>query len=502
MSDKNQKVQTVSMMGGMYTLFSILIPGLLLVSIDCVLRDVLFFLSDIPWWFIFIVLVCTIVVSRVLILIAKKRSDISSLIRINFFIYVPAAGVMVIFLYETPLLIIYECILLLVQWIISYFIFNRFIDYVEFVKFVKNNPGRFLIAKIHTHALMIQNSYNSLKKLRKIVNVLQFLLFLLVTVLLLIGMQVRILSFIFCIGSIVTGLMFSITINTFMDEYRFYIDGFPLGEKLKQKRLAHILIFIILGVLCVLPLLRNSSLFSPGDIARAFKWFLHLFPEYTAPDSAIPVEYFGRNRGERTEIHEFFRMAQEMEPAINLALFFEILGIIILCFLGAGLLYFLFKPLFKKSFLQWIKGVRPLKEITKGIKRAVSGLQKFIREFTRTILFLLRPAKKKQIPVSTEKKQGPGLQPKKVSVKKRIQKNRVLKAFILLIKWGMKQKINFHPTLGPKEYVSIMIERIPEIKDILEFIADTFEEVVFSDHIMKALTIKKYLHDIKKIVRL
>jgi hypothetical protein len=500
MSDDKQ-VSAGSRMTGIYTVFSFLIPGLLCTGIDRLLRNFPGFINNVPWWFVLLVFACAFASSRTFVLITEKRASIFSLIRISFFIYAPAIGIMVFFLYKIPLYFIYVCVMLFLQWIISFVIFSRQREYLEFTKLIKKYPGRLIVTEIHNHALMIQQSYKSLDQLRKMTYILHCSLFVFVTFLLLVGLRLDLFSLLACLVSIGIGCIFGITITSCMDEYRFYIDGLRVDEKLKQKRFAHVIILLSLGLLLVLPLLKDNSVFSPGDIGKAVQWFLHLFPENKGNDVGIPEDYFKQDEIDFSELRQFMEEEGKKSPIIDLGFIIEILGLGIAVFLAAGFLIFLVIPLFTRRIPGIFRGKKPLKEFIKIIKRFFLIVRNVTGEVAGIILSFFKPRQKKYSPVPREKKKDPRLEPEKISRKKRVQKNRVLKAFLLFIKWGMKQKIIFHPSMCPGEYISTIIEKKPEKKDTFEFIANIFEEALFSDHIIQPVNIKRYEQEINTIIR-
>ena len=87
MPEAKPNLQTASGAGGVYTLFSTLIPSTLLLSFDRVSRDSFEFLNTIPWWFVLIALACNIAASGVLSFLTGKHAGFSSFVRVNFFIY-------------------------------------------------------------------------------------------------------------------------------------------------------------------------------------------------------------------------------------------------------------------------------------------------------------------------------------------------------------------------------------------------------------------------------
>jgi hypothetical protein len=500
MPETHGDVQSASATGTVYTLFSVLIPSTLLLCFDRLSRDSFEFLTLIPWWFLLIAFACNLAASGVLSLLNRKHAEFSSFVRVNFFIYFPAMGILTLFLYEIPQLIVYLGVLLFIQWIIAHYIFNRFKAYMEFKNFMAVYRGDSLKSDMRSRSLLIRDSYKNLKNLRKTIHIMQFVVFAAVSALLLAGIHLSIFSLIAAAVCIVTGLIASITLSTYIDEYRFYIDGINIHETLKQKRFGLALILLVLCALLIIPLLRDNSLFPTSSIINALNWIVGLFPdfkfEFSAPD------HLRRHHQEQIEAETLFTDEYRESPFFtNLSLVIDIMGIVIAVLLVLAVLYFLLKPLFKKGIRNSFKDAHPLKLLVKHIKRFVYLLKRVVKEAVQALLSLFGIEKKQQLSAPQESGLYSLLKPKKTSLKKRRQKNRVVKAFVILIKWGARRKITFQPSLGPKEYANLIIEHMPRIKERLTFIADTFEEAVFSTHIMQPAVIRRYIHNIKEIIR-
>jgi hypothetical protein len=500
MPEAHQNVQPASAAGTVYTLFSVLIPSTLLLSFDRLSRDSFEFLKLIPWWFILIAFACNLAASGVLSLLNRKHAEFSSFVRVNFFIYFPAMAILTLFLYETPQLVVYLGVLLLIQWIIAHYIFNRFKVYRKFKNFVAGYRGDSLKSDMRSHSLLIRDSYESLKNLRKTVHIMQLIVFAAVSALLLAGIQLSIFSLIAAVVCVVTGLVSSITLSTYIDEYRFYIDGMTIHETLKQKRFGLVLILLVLCGLLILPLLRDVSLFPTSSIINALNWIVGLFPDFKFEFSA-PDHLRRQSLRQRFPEPEYSEEYQESPFFTNLSVVIDIMGIVIAVLLVLGVLYFLLRPLFKKGIKNIIKDAHPLTLLVKQIKRFVYLLKQVVKEAVRSLLSLFGIEKKPELSAPPESGLYSLLKPKRTSLKKSRQKNRVVRAFIILIKWGTRRKINFHPSLGPKEYINLIIEYMPRIKEHLTFIAETFEEAVFSTHIMQPAVIRRYIHDIKAVIR-
>jgi hypothetical protein len=492
---------------GVYAVFAVLIPGLFLLGLDRLVRNTLDFFAQIPWWFILVALGCNIAVSVALSLLSLGRDRLASFLRTSFFIYAPAVGLLALFLYGTPQLLIYAGILLLFQWGLTHYIFRRFRDYVEFLGFVrKYRAASELAAGLRDAALLVHASYKNLKNLRKTVHILQFIIFSASTVLLTAGIRLQLFSLIACLSFIITALAFSMILGAYIDEYRFYIDGVDIDEGLKRRRRTYAVMIIVASLLLTAPLLRDSSLFPPdyiiGALNRLLVSLFSLFrfdfkrpPEPRLPEGAPPppppVPGYGTDG-----------RYPDNPILVNLGLALEILGIIIAVLLVCGVLYFLFKPLLLKGFKNLLKGRHPLRALIFRLKQLLFFLRRTIHEFFAAVLALFAPANDRAGAGTPNDRTGfgAGAGQGRLLFRKRIQRNRALKAFMILIRWGTRHKIFFHPTLGPKEYIMLVMERLPQKREGLLFIAETFEEAVFSDHIIRPAVIRRYVHGIREII--
>ncbi|MEJ2664862.1 MAG: hypothetical protein P8107_12630, partial [Spirochaetia bacterium] len=180
---------------GTYSVFAVLLPGFFILSVDRVIRNALDFFDTIPWWFVLVALGCNIAAAIVLGILSLNRDGLASFIRVTFFIYAPALGLLALFLYKTPQLIAFAGGLLLLQWIVAHFIFRRFRDYVEFLGFIrKYHTDGNLNEGMHKVALLLKASRKSLQSLRKTVYFMQFLVFSTATALLVAGIPLHLLS--------------------------------------------------------------------------------------------------------------------------------------------------------------------------------------------------------------------------------------------------------------------------------------------------------------------
>jgi hypothetical protein len=481
-----------------YLAFSVLIPSSLLFCLDRLLRDVSEFFNNIPWWFILIALACNILASIVLFLLTKSHSDFTSFIRVNFFIYFPVLAVLTLFFYDTPQLLIFSAVLLFLQWILAHYIFNRFKDYWEFMHCVQDYRGSSLGQKLRSYSLLVADSVKSLRSLRKTMYILMMMIFCFTMILLLAGIELKLLSLTACLAFIIITLFFTSRMSIYLDEYRFYTEGIPLPAKFKQKRLAYALIIFFLSILFLFPLLKDRSLFPPAYLLIALNWIIRLFPLINFKIK-IPRHLFEENREYSIPETDFNHEYQESPLIKDLTALLNILALVIAGLVILGVLYFLFKPLFKRGIKNLLKGKHPLALIIKKIILAFLLFKKLAREIIQALIELFSPVKKRHSLLA-----GPGvspalLKPERIGFKKRLQINRILRAFLVLIKWGKSLKIDFYPTLGPKEYVCLLVNKLPEKSSGLRFIADTFEEAVFSDHLIARATIKTYMYQIKEI---
>ena len=67
MSRENHKRKPGFLKDGIYSLFSVLIPCLFLISIDLVSKNFIEGLNRIPWWFALVAVICNIIVDKMIV---------------------------------------------------------------------------------------------------------------------------------------------------------------------------------------------------------------------------------------------------------------------------------------------------------------------------------------------------------------------------------------------------------------------------------------------------
>ncbi|MBN2736006.1 MAG: hypothetical protein JXR70_03435 [Spirochaetales bacterium] len=479
-----------------YSFFSIAIPSIYVLSVHIVLRSAFSDLNIIPWWFFFLALITNIASSRILLHLKNHHGTLDSYIRIHFFIYFPSAIIAAITFHKTPTMIIYIALLFTLQWFILYLIFNKFKEYLEFLKSVNNQFEEKFKSDINTYSLMIQNTNSNLKELKKSIQLMHFFLFFIVGLMIMTKVSFPLTTLLICSSSMLIGLIFIITISVCIDEYRFYVEGFSIDSKMTGKRIVYGSIVIVISIILVFPAIHNSHFFTPDDIAKFLEW---LFPGKEKSHSA-PLPPYNEYGIQDPELRKIIPKISESPAIFDLSGVFDFLGMIIIPLLLIGFLFFIFKPLFKKNIMERLKKINPLILFYKGWKGFLFIFKQIVRTFFTNITSLFHADKKQNKNLIQKQPAIPPKNEKTVSIKKRFQTNHVVKMFTKLIHWGQKQNIIFHPSMGPKEYMNIIAEKNRELKSILENISDIFEEALFSDHIMESEIIKTYTKTIKSII--
>lgn len=480
--------------------FTAVFPCLLMAGVDFLARDTFPVLSVIPQWFILVAAVATIVVAVSFSLAVRYRWEVSSILRVNIFVYLFVAGIFVFLLRDSLMYITYPALIVTLGWIVAFSMSARWKEYIIYMYYVKKRRESSGNSKEAAERYPGRDSYLSLKRLRSMINVILFLFIFAVALLHVIGIALRIVTLIFCVVVMFAGVIVDIIITICIDEYRYYNESFGISGRFKQRRIALFIIVLLLCLLLVVPFSRDDALFSPADIAGFFSWLLSLLPA-PRPAGGIPDYPGGETLPEGPDPFPFDPNIEGIQTGFDLSFIIEILGISILILLGILLLWFLFKPLFEKGISGLSRGIHPFRLIRKKLKALILLIGKTGRQIGRTLRSLFRPREKRAVDAAVPGRQDIGPKRKRIGIRKTVQKNRVLRAFSTLIKWGCKRRIGYHPSLGPKEYIISVIERRPEMGDALIFIADTFEEAVFSDHIMDSVIINRYIRHVHEVIR-
>jgi hypothetical protein len=196
------------------------------------------------------------------------------------------------------------------------------------------------------------------------------------------------------------------------------------------------------------------------------QWLFGFFPELNINKELFLPENYQSQGDLLTGLHSH---ADDIPVLFDLGAVFKFITQFLIGVLIAGILLFIFIPLFRSGFFKNLRSKHPLRVLLKNIKAIFRMSIRFIKTFIQSIKAIFS-ARHEQKDNRTKYHINPLTIPKNqpVSKKKIRQMNRVVKNFITLIKWGEKNNIPFYTSLGPKEYVQRIIIEFPRQRYVLE----------------------------------
>ena len=165
--------------------------------------------------------------------------------------------------------------------------------------------------------------------------------------------------------------------------------------------------------------------------------------------------------------------------------------------------FFLVSPLLNEEFLKSLGS----RNLVSFLARKLARLLRFCRRLLRAARALVRAARKgrRRVPDIADIG-GPAVfesrfPVRKVSLRKRLQMGRVLKAFTRLLRWGQARGVPYRPCETPREYSLRLLSVVPQMTATLDLVIEVLEESLFSTHIVEAQRISAYVGAIEEIRR-
>ena len=175
--------------------------------------------------------------------------------------------------------------------------------------------------------------------------------------------------------------------------------------------------------------------------------------------------------------------------------------------LGTGLFLFLVYPLLSRDFVDRLKQIRPFAVLGSRLRFLVGIAVRFALRILHGLRRLLFSGRRTTLRVEDEVEEDldPGhrrIKTNRLSVRKRVQMNRVQRAFLALTRWGERLGVPYAHFLTPAEYSRQLCTAVPERAGQLDYVVDVFEEVMYSAHLVASSKIARYIHTIRSLSRL
>jgi|GEM_PF-4241153 len=481
-------------------LLTILIPFLFIYIIDTLLRKINDMFSLIPGWFLIAILLIDLIKIILINLFYFKLSR-GVLIGLKVFFMLGMLFAFYILIFSRlPFIVIYYIVLLFVMMIIS-FLIQIYFKPREILSYLINNHKT---EKDNYSGNVYNYSKLSFVNLNKIKNIIIFLqVFILSFVIFLFSLKFKLtgtIFFIIIIYFIISALIFGL-LNRYQEEQFYIINDYKIMLKDKIFRFIFSIFLLIISFIFALIFVSNISITPPVFLKKLFLIFFTLIEKIIFYTFFFILFLISKLSSLFTKRNiDLMRNIRGLDANDNLSIFIFAL---IIKFIILGLILFFIYIIFRPLILKLLEKMKRKFDFFKLLKKLLSDLYYILIEFIKLLpqiiksLFILKKDNnnnKDFISLKNIKMK------KNISIKKRREISRVLRAFIILIQWGVKNNLKYLNFYAPCEYLDLVAGKNPKNHTLLKKIGSIFEESVFSDHILDDDIIKEYINGINKIV--
>ncbi len=295
------------------------------------------------------------------------------------------------------------------------------------------------------------------------------------------------------------GLMGIGVLHSFEEQQLLLGRGLPLPLALERRRVLFCLSILVITAAVVMLAARNASLLPLSALIALLRKLASLFRFPGGPGFAETLQ---NALIERQRYYQALGLSQPPPAADPLAvLILELLRRLFRTLLGTGLFLFLVFPLLSQEFLDRLREFRPLATLWRRL-RLFLGFS--IRYWLR-ILRLLRSFRRHSVLTVEDELESAAIRrhsrikARRLSVRKRVQMNRVQRAFLALTRWGEQLGVPYVFCLIPLEYSERLIAVVPAGSGRLDYVVEVFEEVMFSTHLVASGRLTRYFRAIRSL---
>jgi hypothetical protein len=288
-------------------------------------------------------------------------------------------------------------------------------------------------------------------------------------------------------------------LNSFVQEQLLVGQGMVVGLRFERRRVVFLAALLVTAGFLTLLAARDASLLPLSALLAFLQRLAGLLRFRHNAELSQNVQKL------LTDQQQYYRLlqAQEQARANPVALLLlELLRRLFLSLGGAALFLFLVSPLLSPEFLSRLRELHPLRALRERLRRLGRGLRRGLQ----SLLAWLRFAGRRRLPLEEdasreEQRRRLGLAGGPLSLRKRVQMGRVLRAFLQLLQWGETLGIRRWPANTPQEYTGRLAAALPERAEELGFVTEVFEEVMFSRHLVASGRTARYFDSIRRLRR-
>lgn len=491
-----------------HPLLAIFIPLLFLLSIDPILRVLLPFLrlpSALFYPFLLLTALEEALAGNILF---QERASFWARVRELFFVIIGA------FLYLQLLRkltasgkgmfrveLIYPLSLVLVQWLFSVIIHRGLRERELLLRALVGKRASEMLHAFRDSSYQAEIAMQSLRGSKGIIFFFQSLIFSLLLIVAIRGVSLGFWGRIAAAVHAGSGMLCVGLLNLFIENQLLLGNGIVVTRGFEKRRMVFNICLLAVSALLVLAAAKETSLLPLSALLAFLEKLSRIFRLKEDPRMAQLIRTLLE---ERRRYYEVLLSLQglpggQVNPLFLLIL--ELLRRFFVTVLGTAFFLFLAAPLLSESFMQSLKERKPLAFLWKKLR----GLYRFCFRLVQQLLVWLRShGKRGRLLAEQERKrhsrQGSGKTlAAKISLRKRLQMSRVLKAFLQLRLWGERLGVRYYPFNTPQEFALRLAGAVPGTGPELFLVVDVFEEVLFSSHLVAAERISRYFSTVRSL---
>jgi hypothetical protein len=298
------------------------------------------------------------------------------------------------------------------------------------------------------------------------------------------------------------GLLCLGVINLFIENQLLLGEGIAVPLQVEKRRALFLLSLLIVSVLLVLLAARETSLLPLSMLLGFLEKLMSLFRIKQDPRWVQQLHDVAEERRRYYELLLSLRSFQSGPAYLWLLFVVEVLRRVLITAIAVALFLFMTAPLLSDSFLQGLRELRPLAFLRRKLlafafacRRLLRSLLSWWRSLGRTGKAF--PAERLPLPAVARSRHR-----QRISLRKRVQMSRVLKAFLQLLRWGEGRGVRYYPANAPQEYALRLEAVLPESASTIAPVIEILEEVLFSPRLVAAQRLNRYFRLIRSLPRL
>jgi len=485
--------------GTVHPLMAIFIPLLSLVGLDAVLRAMLPFLPSPPvllYPFLLFTALEEAVVGNILF---KERASLWARLRELVLMLIIALLYLLLIKRFTQWKILYSLSLVLIQWLSSAAIHASLREREILLSALAGKRGGELAHAFRHSSLQAEIAMQAMSNVKRLALFYQGFLFCL-----LIWAAIRGIPLVSWVKwaaflQAACGLLCIGLINLFIESQLLLGEGIGVPLRMEKRRALFILSLLAVGILLVLLAAGETSPLPLSALLAFLEKLLSLFRFKVDPQW---IQNLHTALEERRRYYELLLGLQPFRGGaayLLLLLLVEILRRVFLTGFAVALFLFMAAPLLSESFLQSLRELKPFAFLRRKLLAFAVACMRLLRvllHWWRSLDQANRALPAEQAPPREKHRSR---QRVRISLRKRVQMSRVLKAFLRLLKCGESRGVRYYPSNAPCEYALRLQAAIPGSVSALNFIIEILEEVLFSPHLVAAQRVNRYFQLIRSL---